>query len=89
MRPQSSATRPFAIVVNTSPDEFLFIGANGVPQFQSDSSGPVNLAVASKEEGHFENGKRVRVRRLNGDEAGNGLPEVRVGFVKVRLVRFN
>ena len=76
-------------VVNTAPDEFLFIGADAVPRFSCRSSGPVNLAVASKEEGRLDNGKWVRVRRLNGDEAGSGLPEVRVGLLKIRLVRFD
>ena len=31
----ASDTRPFAIVVNTAPEEFLFIGGNGVPKFRA------------------------------------------------------
>jgi hypothetical protein len=88
-QPSPNDTRPFAIVVNTAPNEFLFIGANGVPEFAVDSPGPANFAIASKEEGRYENGKWVRVRRLNGDEAGNGLPETRIGFLKINLIRFD
>jgi hypothetical protein len=87
--PSSSDTRPFAIVVNTAPNEFLFIGANGVPQFSADSPGPANVAIAAKEEGRYEGGKWVRVRRLNGDEAGNALPDVQIGLLRINLIRFD
>ena len=36
-RAMPSDKSPFAIVVNTAPDEFLFIGANGDPVFTIDS----------------------------------------------------
>jgi len=36
-RAMPSDTRPFAIVINTAPDEFLFIGSNGDPSFAVDS----------------------------------------------------
>ena len=36
-RAMPSDMRPFAIVVNTVPDELLFIGANGDPAFTIDS----------------------------------------------------
>lgn len=87
--PRANDTRPFAIVVNTAPDEFLFIGANGAPKFAADSAGPKNVAIASKEEGRLENGQWIRVRRLNGDEAAQGLPDVRIGLLKVKLLRFD
>jgi Domain of unknown function (DUF5597) len=82
-------TRPFAIVVNTAPDEFLLIGSNGAPSFAVESPGPVKVAVSSKDEGRYENGKWVPGRRLNGDEAGTGLPNGTIGMLKVRLVRFD
>ena len=78
--------RPFAIVVNTAPDEFLFIGANGDPGFALDG-GSGKVIVASKDEGHFEHGSWVPGRRINGDELYNsGLPKFRIGMLKVRLI---
>ena len=81
--------RPFALVVNTAPDEFLFIGANGAPGFASASPGPANVAVSAKDEGRYEKGKWVAVRRLNGDEFGTGLPNLTIGMMKVKLVRYD
>src|SRR3954454_19173031 len=69
------------------PNGLVFIRAN--PQFAADSPGPANVAIASKEDGRFDNGKWFRVRRLNGDEAGDGLPEVRNGSLKINPIRFD
>ncbi len=78
--------RPFAIVVNTAPDEFLFIGANGDPGFALDG-GSGEVIVSSKDEGHFEHGSWIPGRRINGDELYNsGLPKSRIGMLKVRLI---
>jgi hypothetical protein len=82
-------TRPFAIVVNTGPDEFLFIGANGDPAFEVDSPGPTRVGVSAKDQGRYENGRWIAARRLNGDELFiPGLPNKSVGMLKVKLVRF-
>ena len=83
-----SDKRPFAIVVNTAPDEFLFIGANGDPAFAAES-GSGKVIVSSKDEGWYENGKWVAGRRINGDEVfQSGLPKSKIGMLKVRLIRF-
>ena len=82
--------RPFAIVVNIGRDEFLFIGANGDPAFEVDSPGPSRVAVSAKDLGQYENGKWIPGRRLNGDELFQpGLPNISIGMVRVRLVRFD
>lgn len=81
--------RPFALIVNTAPGEFFFIGANGDPAFAVDSPGLARVAISSKDEGRFEKGKWVPGRRLNGDELFRpGLPSSRIGMLKVQLVRF-
>ncbi len=86
-RAMPSDKRPFALVVNTAPDEFLFIGSNADPAFTIDS-GPGKVIVAAKDEGRYENGKWMPGRRINGDELfGSSLPKTKVGMVKVRLVR--
>jgi hypothetical protein len=82
-------TRPFALVVNTAPDEFLFIGSNGAPAFAVDSPGPAHVDISAKDEGRYEKGTWVPGRRLNGDELGGGLPNTAIGMLKVRLVRFD
>ncbi len=61
--------RPFAIVINTGPDEFVFIGSSGSPSFSADSPGPSRVGISSMDQGRYENGKWVRGRRINGDES--------------------
>jgi hypothetical protein len=88
-RAMANDMRPFALVVNTAPNEFLFIGANGDPTFAADSPGPARVAIAAKDEGRFEKGRWVPGRRINGDELFQpGLPSAKIGMLKVRLVRF-
>jgi hypothetical protein len=82
-------TRPFALVVNSAPNEFLFIGANGDPAFEVDSPGPSRVTVLSRDEGRYEHGNWVPGRRLNGDELFvPGLPGPNISMLKVRLLRF-
>jgi hypothetical protein len=86
-RALSTDTRPFAIVINTAPDEFLFIGSNGDPVFSLDS-GAGKVIVSSKDEGRYENGKWVPGRRINGDEVfESGLPKSKIGMLKVHVLR--
>ena len=86
-RALSSDKRPFAIVINTAPDEFLFIGSNGDPNFAIDS-GTGKVIVSSKDEGRYENGKWVPGRRINGDEVfAPGLPKSKIGMLKVKVTR--
>jgi len=88
-RSMPNDTRPFALVINTAPNEFLFIGANGDPMFEPDSPGPSRVTVLSRDEGHYHNGTWVSGRRLNGDELFvPGLPGPKISMLKVRLLRF-
>lgn len=81
--------RPFALVVHTAPEEFLFIGANGDPLFTVDSPGLPRVALASKDEGRYEKGKWLPGRRINGDEHFQpALPTAKIGMLKVQLVRY-
>jgi hypothetical protein len=84
-RVMAADTRPFALVINTAPDEFLFFGSNLIPGFASDSAPPSRVFVGSKDEGRFEKGKWIAGRRLNGDEFLSGLPSDSIGFLKVKL----
>ncbi len=89
-RAMPADTRSFALVVNTAPDEFLFIGANGSPSFSADSPGPSRVGVSARDEGRYKNGKWVSSRRINGDELFMpALPSSTIGMLKIRLVRFD
>ena len=89
-RALSNDTRPFAIVVNTAPNEFLFVGANGDPSFAVESSGTGRVAVSARDEGTYEKGKWVAGRRLNGDEVFSpALPDSKITMLKVQLVPFD
>ena len=83
----SNQTRPLALITNIAPDEFLFVGPQLTPSFALES-GPGRAVVGSKDEGHFENGKWIAGRRLNGDESGRGLPGNGViGMLRVKWFR--
>jgi len=89
-RAMEDDTRPFALIVNTAPDEFLFIGANGDPGFTVDSPVPARVMISAKDEGRYEKGKWVPGRRINGDEVYQpGLPTGKIGMLKVHLLRFD
>ena len=49
-------TRPFGLVINTAPDEFLFIGSNFSPEFSIDSATGTKVAIGSNDEGRYEKG---------------------------------
>jgi len=85
-RAMAADTRPFALIVNTAQDEFLFIGSNLSPSFAVNAPG-IRVVIASKDEGSYNKGKWNPDRRLNGDEAGRGLPGGSIGMLKVKVVR--
>jgi hypothetical protein len=62
----------YGLIVNTAPDEFLFVGSGMSVTFSPDSPGPKFAAIGAIDEGHFEAGKWIPGRRLNGDESGGG-----------------
>jgi hypothetical protein len=83
-----SDRRPFAIVIHTGPDEFLFIGSNGTPSFEVES-GKGEVIISSEDEGFYEKGKWIPGRRINGDELFSpGLPKLNIGMLKVKLIQF-
>jgi hypothetical protein len=79
--------RPFALIINTAPDEFLLVGTSLIPTFAADSPA-TQVGIGSKDEGHYEKGNWIPVRRLNGDEFNWGLPTPNPGMLKIRLFRY-
>ena len=67
-------TRPFALILNTAPDEFIFVGSNVNPSFALNEGNSAIVQIGTIEEGSYINGKWTPGRRLNGDE---GRPVIR------------
>lgn len=82
-------SRPFGLVINTAPDEFLFIGSNFTPAFSANPQESEKVAIGWMDEGRFENGSWIPGRRLNGDE---GRPSMRSGTIemmKIKVIKYN
>ncbi len=78
------------IVAEAAPDRFLIVGASANLQFAPKLGQPGTTELVSVEEGHFETGRFVRDRLLNGDETAFGLilpPEGRTLMVTVQTLR--
>jgi hypothetical protein len=75
------------IVAEAAPDRFLITGAAANLKFASKLGRSDGVQLLTVEEGHFEAGRWVRERLLNGDETAFGLilpPEGRTMMVTVR-----
>jgi hypothetical protein len=81
-------TRPFGLLINTAPDEFLCIGSGLSLTFAADSPGPGRVAVGTIDEGRYLEGSWVPGRRLNGDEGYPVLGSGAMGLLKIRLYRY-
>jgi hypothetical protein len=76
------------IVAEAAPDRFLILGASANLRFATKLGQPGSVQLATVEEGHFEAGRWVRERLLNGDETAFGLvlpPEGRALMVSVQV----
>jgi hypothetical protein len=71
---QPAAQEPagYGLVINTAPDEFLFVGTGMTVTFATDSRGPKFAGIGIIDEGRFQGGKWIPGRRINGDESGSG-----------------
>jgi hypothetical protein len=83
--------RAHGLILNTAPDEFLFVGTGITATFETDSPGPKIARIGFIDEGHYEKGKWISGRRINGDENGGGvrlmLRGPGVGLQKIVLYR--
>lgn len=70
--PQQAPQPNYGLIINTTPDEFLFVGSAMSVTFTPDTPGPKFAAIGIIDEGHFEAGKWIPGRRINGDESGGG-----------------
>jgi hypothetical protein len=81
-------TRPFGFVINTSPDEFLFIGSGFVPAFSSPAGESEKVVIGWIDEGTYRDGKWVQGRRLNGDEGRPSLKSGSIGMMKIKVFKY-
>jgi hypothetical protein len=70
--PQTQEPAGYGLIINTAPDEFLFVGTGMTVTFSTDSPGPTFAGIGIIDEGRFEAGKWIPGRRINGDESGSG-----------------
>jgi len=61
------------LVAEAAPDHFLITGASANLKFATKLGQRGSVQLLTVEEGHFENGRWVRERLLNGDETAFGL----------------
>ncbi len=64
--------RGFGLIMATGPDEFIGVGKGFRVTFAPRQAGSPQVGIAAVDEGWFENGKWMPVRRLNGDEDDQG-----------------
>jgi beta-galactosidase GanA len=67
-----AASRGYAILIQTAPDEFWVAGANLNIRFASAVAATPMASLAAVQEGRFENGAWVVGRHLAGDDTGMG-----------------
>ena len=67
-----AASRGYAILIQTGPDEFWVAGANLNIRFSSTVAATPMASLAAVEEGRFQNGAWVVGRHLAGDDTGMG-----------------
>jgi hypothetical protein len=81
-------TRPFGLVINSAPDEFLFVGSNFVPSFTADPQESGKVAIGWIDEGKYVNGNWIPGRRLNGDEGRPSLGSGSIGMLKIKVFKY-
>ncbi|MCX7984487.1 MAG: DUF5597 domain-containing protein [Bacteroidetes bacterium] len=72
VRKEGEVPRYGGCIVQVADDEFYIAGTGIVVTFHPSIDDGTIVGIASIDEGHFENGKWVPGRRLNGDESHQG-----------------
>ena len=82
-----------ALVLQIDEEEFLVLGGGVVVTFALHPPGRERAGILRIDEGHFEAGRWVPGRRLNGDESHQGrhlrIPYGQQGMQRVRLYRYS
>jgi hypothetical protein len=66
------AERGGGLIIATGRDEFLGAGFGFRVRFKGLSPGPALAGIVAVDEGHYQGGRWIPGRRLNGDETGRG-----------------
>lgn len=90
--PAAETPEPHGLFIATGTDEFYLTGSGLTVTFTSDQPGPLNVGLATVEEGNFVDGKWVAGRRLAGDDTGQGnnlsLRGTDRGILRVTVYRY-
>jgi hypothetical protein len=81
-------SRPFGLVINTAPDEFLFVGSGFNPSFSAEPPEAARVAIGWIDEGLYDKGSWIPGRRLNGDEGRPSLRSGTISMLKIRVFRY-
>jgi beta-galactosidase GanA len=80
------------LVITISDSEFVFAGTGTIFTFAHQTDCTANIGLLSVAEGHYEGGRWVLERRLNGDETHQGrhlrIPYGKWGIQKLKLYRY-
>ena len=61
-----------ALIIALSPDEFLIAGSGVAVTFKPNDAGAEIVGILRAQEGHYDNGRWVAGRWLNGDQTNQG-----------------
>lgn len=81
--------RPFGIIINTAPDEFLIVGSNLSTKFSIESPEVKKVAIGSIDEGVYVKGVWKPGRRINGDEVYSSMPKGKLLIQKIKVFQYN
>lgn len=81
--------RPFGIIINTAPDEFLIVGSNLSTKFSIESPEVKKVAIGSIDEGVYVKGIWKPGRRINGDEVYSSMPKGKLLIQKIKVFQYN
>jgi hypothetical protein len=80
--------RPFGLIINTAPDEFLIIGSYLSLKFSIDSPDGKKVAAGSIDEGIYVKGVWKPGRRINGDEVYFSMPKGKLLMQKIKVFQY-
>lgn len=80
--------RPFGLIINTAPDEFLIVGSYLSMKFSVDSPDGKKVAAGTIDEGVYVKGVWKPGRRINGDEVYFSMPKGKILMQKIKVFQY-
>jgi hypothetical protein len=86
-KPEVSDQRPMGMIVQLDRDEFLVIGKDLDLTFSLKARPSAPIELARIEEGHYDQGRWIPGRVLNGDEMLRVVPFDEFGSTRIKVLR--